>query len=290
MEIREATRKNVKLLIGLAGVSGSGKTYSALQLAYGLTNKISKKVGFLDTENGRGSLYADIFGDNKFLIGDMLPPFAPEKYTESIKQFEKAGVEVIVIDSFSHAWEGEGGCKDIADEALKQGKKVANWIKAKAEWKKMLNSLLLANCHVIVCMRARPKVRVETVKGELTYIDEGLQMITEKNAPFEMTASLMLHDSGKYQDVLKCPAELVEILGRGKGYITVEDGLALRKWIEGGGSIDDELAKARTTLKLAAEGGITSLKTAWSKLPKSVRDKMGGSCPEEFKKVAVQFE
>ena len=327
IEIREATRKGVKLLIGLAGVSGSGKTYSAIQLAFGLVGKNANKIGMIDTENGRGSLYADCLGDgNRFLIGDMLPPFAPQRYTDAIKAFVDKGVDVVVIDSFTHAWEGEGGAKDIAELALEnhlkckqcgytyranythcpmcnnanawtnKGKQVADWIKAKAEWKKMLNNMLLANCHVIVCMRARDKVRVakekdpDTGKEKLVYVSEGLQMVVEKNAPFEMTASLMLHDSGKRQDVLKCPAELSAILGRGEGYITADDGLALRKWIEGGGAVDNAAAVAREKLALAAEGGTESLKTAWEKLPTETRNKLGGKCPDGLKARAARYD
>src|SRR5262245_53198485 len=85
IQIREAERAGARLVIGLAGISGSGKTYSALQLAYGLAGGNAKKVGLLDTENRRGSLYANALknraGDvQRFLIGDLFAPFSPERY------------------------------------------------------------------------------------------------------------------------------------------------------------------------------------------------------------------
>jgi len=62
---REARREGAKVVIALAGTSGSGKTYTAIILAYGLAGYDASKVGFLDTENKRGSLYSDILPDGK---------------------------------------------------------------------------------------------------------------------------------------------------------------------------------------------------------------------------------
>src|SRR5262249_22189326 len=59
--IQRAVRAGCHLLISLAGPSGSGKTMSAILLARGLVGP-SEKIGFLDTETGRGRLYADIAG------------------------------------------------------------------------------------------------------------------------------------------------------------------------------------------------------------------------------------
>lgn len=155
LTIREAHREGAKLLIGLAGVSGGGKTYSAIMLGYGLANKNAKKLGFLDTENRRGSLYSDILPNGeRFLIGDLLPPFSPDRYCTAIKEFQAAKVDVLVIDSASHEWFGEGGCCDIADAALKAGKKTADWIRAKAAHKRFMNTLLMSDMHIIVCFRA----------------------------------------------------------------------------------------------------------------------------------------
>ena len=49
IEFVEAKRENVNLLIGLAGQSGSGKTFSALRLAQGISP--SGKIAFIDTEH-----------------------------------------------------------------------------------------------------------------------------------------------------------------------------------------------------------------------------------------------
>src|SRR5580700_10220292 len=134
----KAVRKAVPLLMSLSGTSGSGKTFSALLLAAGLAGPTGK-VGMLDTENGRGSLYADSPGivqafPNGFSITQMDAPFPPKRYVEAINAAERAGINVLVIDSGTHEWEGVGGCQDIAE--TKKLKGMPNWALAKMEHKK----------------------------------------------------------------------------------------------------------------------------------------------------------
>ena len=90
-----------------------------------------------------------------FLIGDLIAPFTPARYAEAIREFQAAGVEVLVIDSISHEWEGTGGCEEIANNSPN---KVIGWANAKAQHKRMMNVLLQSDMHVIVCIRAKEKV------------------------------------------------------------------------------------------------------------------------------------
>ena len=109
MKIQKATKEQVKLRIGISGASGFGKTHSALLLARGLAPSWDKIV-VIDTENNSASLYADL-GD--FNVLELSEPYAPEQYIQAIKTCEKAGFEVVVIDSISHEWQGKGGCLQI---------------------------------------------------------------------------------------------------------------------------------------------------------------------------------
>ena len=101
IQIRKAERKGARLVVGIAGVSGSGKTFTALQLAYGLAGGDGNKVGFLDTENQRGSLYASEATYKQvaaslgmktlpgaFNIGDLYAPFTPQRYKQAIEEFQ----------------------------------------------------------------------------------------------------------------------------------------------------------------------------------------------------------
>lgn len=200
----QAKRENVRLLIGLAGASGSGKTYSAMTMASGIAG--NKPFAVIDTENGRSKHYADQF---RFDVGDLQPPFRPKAYEEAILAADAAGYPVIVVDSMSHEWAGEGGCLDWQEEELdrmagqdyrkREACKMASWIKPKSSHKDMMSALLRVKAHVILCFRAEAKI--EMVKGErgweikpkqsLTGLD-GWIPVCEKTVPFELTVSFLL--------------------------------------------------------------------------------------------------
>lgn len=220
-EFKPAARENVKLLIGLAGASGAGKTKTALELATGLSP--SGKIGFLDTEARRGLHYASEY---KFNHADMRPPFGPDRFIDGIQAAEAAGMEVCIIDSASHEYDGEGGIMDWADQlaegtpkpgienprkpndgdgwkdwAVKPVVSPGNWKEPKLAHKKMMNQLLQARCHIIFCLRADEKIRIlkpgdELPNGERARKTEivplGWTPICEKRFMYEMTLSLTL--------------------------------------------------------------------------------------------------
>lgn len=202
---RPGALENVGLIIGLSGGTGSGKTFTAMRLAVGIAG--DKPFAVIDTENGRAKHYANQF---RFDIGDLAPPFRPDAYLEAILAADKAGYPVVVVDSASHEWAGEGGVLDWQEEELtrmagtdykkREACKMAAWIKPKMAHKKMVQRLLQVKAHVILCFRAEEKV--EMVRGDdgkmkilpkhsLTGIN-GWMPICEKNLPFELTASFLL--------------------------------------------------------------------------------------------------
>jgi adenylylsulfate kinase-like enzyme len=103
MELRHATRKQTKIKLALQGPAGSGKTYSALLLAFGLTNAWNN-IAIIDTENHSADLYAHL---GNFNVLSLDKPFCPERYIEAIELCEKAGMEVIILDSITHEWDGK---------------------------------------------------------------------------------------------------------------------------------------------------------------------------------------
>lgn len=281
INIRKAKREGARLVIGLAGISGSGKTRSAIELAYGLANFDPEKIGFLDTENRRGSLYSEVLRENavkptdvEFWIGDLDAPFSPQRYIDAIQQFQELGVEVLVIDSVSHEWEGQGGCEDIAHAGSPRNPK---WNEAKREHKRFMNALLQSNMHVICCIRAREKVKLVKRDGKTEYEPQGIMPVTEKNFMFEMTASLMMWNEGSAQDVMKCPGELREILGRGEGYLTAADGKALREWVDGAKQLDPAVEAWRNRLRTNTEQGAAHIRDCWKKTPAKIREALGAA-------------
>lgn len=287
INIQPAVRSGSKVVIGIAGPSGSGKTYTALKIARGMVNSPSE-IGLLDTENGRGRLYSNIL-DGQFLHADLYAPFSPSRYRQAIKEFQDAGVKVLVIDSASHEWEGDGGCEEIAASSGK----MANWKLAKSEHKKYMSGLLQSNMHIIVCLRAREKVSFVNPREPQSL---GLQPICEKNFMFEMTASMMMWDEGKSQQFLKMPEELKPIFGDGSGYLSEQHGQALIQWVNTGEAIDEEFEHWRSTLQMAANDGYKALEAESKKIPDSVKGKIRKIWPElkssaeEFDRIRAQEE
>lgn len=101
MNLRKSSKKQAKIKLALQGCAGSGKTYSALLMAYGLCNDWTK-VAIIDSENGSADLYAHLGAYNVLSLNEN---FTPEVYMEAIGICEEAGMEVIVIDSISQCWD-----------------------------------------------------------------------------------------------------------------------------------------------------------------------------------------
>lgn len=284
MKIEKAKRKAVPLLISLAGVSGSGKSYSALLMAAGLAG--DGKVGFLDTENGRGGLYADDSSiltalPNGYELAEMKEPFSPSRYSEAVDAFEQHGCKVLIIDSMTHEFEGYGGCTDIAENNKLRG--MANWAKAKLEHKRMMNRLLASNMHLILCLRAREKVKI-LADGKFQQL--GLQPICEKNMPFEMTLSLMLDEETHRPTVTKCPKPLLPLFHREMPLVTVEMGRKLREWSESGEKPNEDNTALYDQAMAYAEDGTKSLQDFWSSLTKSQQLALKPNMDEAKKRAA----
>lgn len=202
---RPAIREAIPLLIGLVGGTGSGKTFTAFRLASGIAG--DKRFCVIDTENGRGKHYADQF---KFDHGDLKAPFRPDNYIEAILAADAAGYPVIVVDSMSHVWAGDGGILDWQEEEVdrmagvddwkkRESVKMAAWIKPKLSHKQMVSKLLQVKAHVILCFRAEPKIEMVKVDGKMVIQEKksltglhGWIPVCDKNLPFELTVSLLM--------------------------------------------------------------------------------------------------
>jgi hypothetical protein len=265
---RPAARENVGLLIGLSGGTGSGKTYTAMRLAKGIAG--AKPFAVIDTEAGRAKHYADQF---RFDHGDLKPPFRPDRYAEAIAAADAAGYPVIVVDSTSHEWAGEGGILDWQEDELarmagddwkkREACKMAAWIKPKMSHKKMVQRLLQVRAHLILCFRAEPKVEMARgadgkmeirEKQSLTGL-HGWIPITEKNLPFEMTASfLLMADKPGVPMPIKLQEQHRALFPLDKP-ITEESGARLTAWASGGAAAAKSPASKATAAETEPDTG-----------------------------------
>ncbi len=247
VSFRPAVRSNVGLLIGLAGSSGSGKTYTAMRLAKGIAG--DKPFAVIDTEAGRATHYADAF---RFDHADLAPPFRPDAYAAAIMAADKAGYPVIVLDSMSHVWAGDGGVLDWQEEELQRmagddyGKrescKMAAWIKPKISHKHMVAKLLQVRAHLILCFRAEPKVEmVKDDRGKWKIVPkvtptslDGWLPVCEKNLPYELTSSFLLTaDAPGVPKPIKLQEQHRPLFPLDKP-ITEESGRLIAQWAAGG--------------------------------------------------------
>jgi hypothetical protein len=182
VNFQRAVRKQVKLKVALAGISGSGKTMSALLMARGM----GKKIAVIDTENGSASLYSDKFD---FDVVVLEPPFTTEKYVSAIEAAERANYDVIIVDSFSHAWGGEGGVteKKAAIDA-RGGNQFANWKEPKRDYGRLKNAILHSPSHIICTLRCATAYEVSDDEGKKKRPQKiGLKPIAEPNIEYEFT-------------------------------------------------------------------------------------------------------
>ncbi|MBR2140346.1 MAG: AAA family ATPase [Phascolarctobacterium sp.] len=178
-----AERKRTFLKIALCGVSGSGKTYSALQLAKGL----GKKIAMIDTENGSGEMYSHLCD---YDVAQLEPPFSVQRYIDLIKMAEKAGYDVLIIDSLSQAWNGEGGILEMVDKlaATSRNKNSFNaWKDVTPEQNKLINTILQCKMHVIATMRSKTAYDLQDQNGKKVPVKIGLAPVQRDGVEYEFT-------------------------------------------------------------------------------------------------------
>ena len=186
MQLKQSKRQNVKLRLGISGASGFGKTHSALLLAYGMTNDWTK-VAVIDTENSSASLYSDLGNYN---VLDLQAPYSPERYIEAIQLCEKANIEVIIIDSITHEWNGTGGCLDIHS---KLGGRFQDWAKVTPQHQKFIDKILQSTCHIITTTRRKIDYSLDTVgNGRTQVVKHGTKEITREGFEYELTVNFEL--------------------------------------------------------------------------------------------------
>jgi hypothetical protein len=266
-EVKDAVRETVPILACVYGPTGSGKTFSGLLLAAGIAGP-GGLVGMVDTENKRGSLYADdpdiraAMPGGRYKRLDLRAPYTPERYTKALKALEAAGCTVAIVDSATHEWSGEGGCCDIAENNKQGG--LPNWAMAKLAHKRFLAHCLSSSMHIIFCLRAHEKVK-PVKKGDLISPDSterydksaviplGMLPDCEKNFVYEALISLRVDDGTHLAHPVKVPKMLAHIFP-GKKLITAADGEAIRLWNDGAG-VSSSTERIGERARLAAEEG-----------------------------------
>ena len=224
VQFHKAERKKSRLRLAIAGPAGSGKTYSALLIAFG----IGGKVAMIDTERGSGELYAHL---GEYDVCEITSPFTPEKYIDAIHEAERAGYGVIIIDSLSHAWAGEGGLLDIHGHiADRSGNSWAAWRKVTPKHNQLVETMLQSRCHIIATMRSKMEYVQVSENGKTTIKKVGMNPIQRDGMEYEFTLFLDI-DQNHVAAASKDRTSLFD----GKFFKpSIETGKTLIEWLERG--------------------------------------------------------
>lgn len=228
MKLRQSERRLAKMKMALQGSAGSGKTYSSLLLAKGLTNGDLAKVAIIDSENGSADLYAHLGNYNVLTLE---PPFTPDKYIKAIEVSEQANMEVIIIDSISHCWEYL-----LEYHSKMAGNSFTNWSKIKPLEKIFLNKILQSNTHIIATMRTKQDYVLQQKDGK--YIPEkvGLKAISRDGTDYEFTLVFNI-DIKHFATSSKDRTGL--FIGKSEFKINPATGKKILDWCNNGKTIDE---------------------------------------------------
>ncbi len=284
-EIKRAERSQAKLRLGLAGVSGGGKTWTALLLARGLVQALldagalrgtlEGKIGVIDTERSSASLYAHLVPFDRIDLG---PPYTVPRYLGALKQFERAGYAVVIIDQVSHAWTGEGGILEVVESAKKgqsAGNPFGGWDVGTPLYNDFVDGLLNSNVHLICTMRQKTSWQItekQNRSGRMVKTPEriGMAPVQREGFEYELTTLLSVRAEDNAASSLKDRSGLFPALEWHK--LGEKDGARLASWLISGAVVaaDADEATPRERLEAATDAAVRRCQQA-ATLPDLVR-------------------
>lgn len=217
--------------IALTGPTGSGKTFSALKLATGISKIMNGRIAVIDTENGSASLYSELFD---FDTLNITPPFTTDKYIQAIKLAEMKGYCAVICDSITHAWAGEGGLLEQKAQldARPGSNHWTNWGPIKIKDQKFRNAYLHSSIpFFIATMRSKMEYAQTENNGKKKVEKQGMAPVQSEGVEYEFSLVLdvaMNHEAEVSKD-------RTHLFDKQKIFqITEQTGEMLVYWREGG--------------------------------------------------------
>ena len=241
MNLRVSSKKQAKIKLALQGCAGSGKTYSALLLAYGLCSDWSK-IAVIDSENGSADLYASLGQYNVLPLQDN---FTPETYTKTIEVCENAGMEVIIIDSISQCWDNL-----LEYHAGLQGNSFTNWQKVTPRINAFMQRILQSDKHIICTMRCKQDYVLNEKNGKMVPEKVGLKAVMRDGIDYEFT---VVFDINMKHQAISSKDRTNLFMERPDFTITSSTGQSILNWCNDGVNVDMvrlQVSKAKTIEEL----------------------------------------
>jgi DNA-binding transcriptional MerR regulator len=242
-QIKQSKKEEAKIKLAIKGVSGAGKSLSALLLAKGLCGGDLSKAVVIDTENSI-ELYSHV-GD--FRILSLSQPFSPENYIRAIEACENAGFGLIIIDSISHCWHYL-----LQVHGNMPGNSFTNWNRITPMQNAFVQKIQQSNCHIICTMRSKQDYLIQTLNGKTTIEKVGLKAIQREEIEYEFTTVLDIDINHKAKAV-KDRTGLFTAKDSESFTISEDTGCQILKWCKSGIAIDDikqEIQKAANMTEL----------------------------------------
>jgi hypothetical protein len=151
-------------------------------MGYGLIGDWAK-IAVVDTESNSSHLYSHL---GPYEVLNLSKPFTPERYCEAIEVCENAGKEVIIIDSLSQEWSGEGGILDVHGNL--PGNSFTNWAKLTPRHNALVQRMLQSSSHIVATLRTKQDyILQDKGGGKLTPEKVGLAAVQRDDLSYEFT-------------------------------------------------------------------------------------------------------
>lgn len=262
MAFVRAERKRAKARIGLVGPAGSGKTMSALKLAFGIVGP-EGRIAVIDTEHGSASLYAHLC---EYDVLEISAPFTAKKYLAAIKEAEEKGYDILLIDSLSHAWAGPGGILEFVDNLTEVKNKFTAWREASPQHNSLVEAMLQSPIHIIGTMRAKTEyVLSEDDKGKKVPKKVGLAPVQRESMDYEFT---LVFNIDRDKHIATSSKDRTSLFDGFYEKLEIHHGELIRNWLETGVE-----APAMTAAKQPE-------KTVASSTPETGQEQSGAEKPE----------
>lgn len=192
---QKAVKYVSRLHLALVGIAGSGKTYTAIKTACAIAKSIGGRVAVIDTNRGKARMYADEFDFDVL----ELDTFAPEAYVRAVRDAERDGYQVVVVDGLSQAWMGKGGILEQLDAIVQRTKATDTgpaWRELTPRHNAMIDALLASDVHLIVTLRSESEwIHDKREDGRHITKRIGTTPIQRKNLDYEFDVVGELDDT-----------------------------------------------------------------------------------------------
>jgi hypothetical protein len=185
MLLHEAKAQMAFLKLGLYGIAGSGKTFTASQVAIGLSQllKSDKPIAMADTETGSDFVRPRLFDP----AGKKLFVAKTKAFADLLTIVDEAEKEcdVLIIDSISHFHD------ELMDSYLKKNQltrlRLKDWQPIKATWREFTERFVSSKLHIILCGRSGDvwEEKTDPEDGAVELKKVGTKMRAEREISYE---------------------------------------------------------------------------------------------------------